>query len=155
LVLASFRLLRERIAGARLVIAGYDAARYQLEDWAKDCRDIRIYSSVAMAELEKLMASVDVAVQLRSRNLGESSGPVSQLLGLGKATIVSPVGSFNEYGQAVMYAPPNSTPESLCEMIVDIAEGRTQIPKDAIEQYVTDHSVARFCAQLGCAIGRH
>jgi glycosyltransferase involved in cell wall biosynthesis len=154
LILESFRLLRDRIPGAQLVIAGYDASRFELEDWAKECADIRIHSSVSMAELEELMAGVDVAIQLRSRNLGESSGPVSQLLGLGKATIVSPVGSFNEYGQAVIYAPLNPSPESLSQLIVDVIEKRIHIPQGAIERYVTDHSVARFCSQLACAIGR-
>jgi glycosyltransferase involved in cell wall biosynthesis len=99
-LLEAFALFRERRPGARLLLAGAAAERFDLQRRLERLGIggdalIRI-DYVPERELWSLMAACDVLVNLRSPTMGETSGSVIRGLSLGKAMLVSDVGWFSE-----------------------------------------------------------
>ena len=94
------------------------------------------------------MLKCDIAVQLRRSNLGESSGVVPTLLALGIPTIVSPIGAFAEYGDAVLsfdgYDPV---------ALADLLERGQPVDQLAMQRYARDHSLAAYNAKLLSVLG--
>ncbi|MBR1423953.1 glycosyltransferase [bacterium] len=79
-------LLNKKFNNAyKLIICGYEANKID----TKDCDFIEIVDSPETDHLYTLMNSVDLAIQLRPNPHGESSGCVSQLLGLGQNILTS------------------------------------------------------------------
>ena len=123
----------------RLIIAGYQAEQFS-QEYFGDERPEWVESSEPHTEqeLQRLMAECDIAVQLRERNLGESSGIVPTLLAMRKAVVVSPVGSFKEYDQAATMF--DADPVALA----DLLESRPSVAPDRIDAYVTKHDLSHF-----------
>jgi glycosyltransferase involved in cell wall biosynthesis len=96
-------------------------------------------------ELVNAMNAVDVAVQLRDENRGESSGIIPQLLMLGKPVVVSDLGSFKEYGSAVTHFTNESGIEGLSSKILNAKSAKI---KPSIQAYTRNHSVKRFQQKL-------
>jgi glycosyltransferase involved in cell wall biosynthesis len=70
----------------------------QQDPQAARAQGIHLYLAYASYELMLMaMQAVNVAINLRYPTAGETSGSLSTLLGFGKPTIVSAVGSFTEY----------------------------------------------------------
>ena len=116
-IIAAMHEIRRRRVDAKLVIAGYDVRNFS-STRASELKDLNVtlFDGPTDLQLLHLMAEVDVAVQLRLKNWAESSGVVSQLLGLGKSVIVSAIGTFNEFGQAVLPIPVDAE-------LMEIADG--------------------------------
>jgi hypothetical protein len=93
-------------------------------------------------DLQALMAGTHVAVQLRRKNLGESSGVVPTLLGLGIPTIVSPVGAFKEYGNAVRFFDGDD-PDGLADVILGMPA-----TIEGTQTFVEAHGVTQFNSAL-------
>ncbi|MFM1902726.1 MAG: hypothetical protein RLZZ440_626, partial [Planctomycetota bacterium] len=101
-----------------LVIAGWEAGRYCRRTGLDRRADVTVLDSPGEATLATAMQSVDVAVQLRAPTFGESSGVVSQLLGLGTPVVVTAEGSFAELpAPLVSPVPANCTPIALAAAI--------------------------------------
>jgi glycosyltransferase involved in cell wall biosynthesis len=98
------------------------------------------------------MRQVDVAVQLRSRNLGESSGVVPQLLQLGKPVVVSAIGSFTEFGEAVVQLAPTAVHEEIAATILSAA--KSPPPQEIMLKYAADRSPRRFRETLLSILGQ-
>src|SRR5262249_17619383 len=146
-IVRAFRELRSKQPNVELLIAGYNAHDFGAKMGLLNERDIYLDDSPAISHLMALMRSCDIAVQLRADSLGESSGIVPQLLALGTPTIVSRIGSFSEYGDAVAYAPRNIDPDQLADLI--LWEIKAKISRTAaVENYVAQHNAALFCKQL-------
>ena len=150
-VLAAIRLLRADGHPIRLVIAGYHAHAYALENAPLLAGlDIDLIDAPSDWQLLEAMRHVDLAVQLRAHNFGESSGVVPQLLSVGRAVIVNRLGSFAEYGDAVAQIPPGASPRLIASAILATIE---QPPSPAaIRRYVENHSPARFREALLAAL---
>jgi glycosyltransferase involved in cell wall biosynthesis len=100
-VLEAFVRLRERRPGARLVLAGSSAARFDLDGWLdrfglRDDPSLVREGRVPEERLWALMAACDVLVSLRAPTMGETSGSAIRALGLGKPLVVSDLGWFAE-----------------------------------------------------------
>jgi glycosyltransferase involved in cell wall biosynthesis len=148
LIVAAFRKVRTVRPDVDLLIAGWGAQFYfaQAPNSLGDS-GIIVEDSPSSSCFETLMQSCDLAVQLRKVHHEETSGVVSQLLALGKPTIVSAVGAFLEFGDAVTYAPFDVTPAQLADLI--LAELENKIDRRlAIDDYVSVHSPALFCSRL-------
>ncbi len=88
-VIAAVREIN-RFQPARLAIVGWRANIYAQHFISAEDREIVIIvDSPTDVELHRWMKSVDVAVQLRMLQYGESSGVLSQLVGVGKKPIAS------------------------------------------------------------------
>lgn len=117
LVAAMDRLASSR--DVRLVLAGYGAGRYASRHRLASRRPwVEVHDAPPDDQLEALMASVHVAVQLRPTNHGESSGVVSQLLGMARPLVLSDIGSFPELGPVAVYVSPDVDADGLARAIL-------------------------------------
>lgn len=149
-VIAAVKELRRRGVRARLVVAGFDAnyfadgelPRHEDRSW------IELAEPTTERELQIDMLKCDIAVQLRRSNLGESSGVVPTLLALGVPTVVSTIGAFGEYGDAVQTFE-GTDPLALA----DLLERGVNVDPFAMQRYVREHSLVAFNAQLLSLLG--
>jgi glycosyltransferase involved in cell wall biosynthesis len=98
-LLEAFATLRKRRPGARLLLVGASAERFDLDrrlERLGQAEAIQREHYVSEERLWSLMEACDVLVNLRSPTMGETSGSVIRGLGLGKAMLVSDVGWFAE-----------------------------------------------------------
>lgn len=105
----------------RLILAGYDVAKYFLYH-ALERPWMEMQEALSDEELVALMQKADVGIQLRWPQGGESSGAVCQWLGLRKPVITTAGGSFNEFAGAAWLVPPEAGPEELAKAIMRAAE---------------------------------
>jgi glycosyltransferase involved in cell wall biosynthesis len=109
-VLEAFALLRRRRPGARLLLVGAAAERFELgrrfERLGLGGDDLIREDYVPEDRLWSLMAACDVLANLRSPTMGETSGAVIRGLSLGKAMLVSDVGWFSELPDGVALRVP-------------------------------------------------
>ncbi|MBP0446375.1 glycosyltransferase family 4 protein [Roseomonas sp. SSH11] len=151
-VLEAMALLRQRMPEAVLLLAGYGAGDYAQRMGLDGLPYLRVVDAPSDGALLGMMRSVDLAVQLRSGNRGESSGVVPQLLGCGTPVVVSATGSFLEFGDAVRAVPPGITAEALAAVMAEeIAGGADR--REGIARYVATHGPEVFCARIGAALG--
>lgn len=151
LVLEAFDIVRRSAPDARLIIAGWSAAKYAQAHDLRNKDGVEIHDCLSDAAIENLIATVDVGVQLRWQNTGESSGAVAQLLAQEKPVIVTEQGSFSEYGRAVRSVPLNCTAQELAEVMIAERE-ITPARRSEIRRYVADHSARKFCELIGRAL---
>ena len=110
-LLDAFARLQRRRPGARLLLAGAAAERFDLD---RRLERLGLVESDAIVRLDyvpearmwSLMAACDVLVNLRSPTMGETSGSVIRALTLGKPLIVSEVGWFAELPDGVALKVP-------------------------------------------------
>ena len=150
-ILQAWRKLKQSFPDTELVLAGYYASAYTAENSLDpNERGLHIVDSPSEEQLLNLMASVDVAVQLRAENRGESSGTVHQLLGLRRRVIVSAHGSYGELGDAVVHIPPDASETMIAETILKTAKDDKLSERAAA--YAKAHSLEtyqrEFCALL-------
>jgi glycosyltransferase involved in cell wall biosynthesis len=110
-LLEAFVRLRESRPGARLLLAGPSAARFDLDGWlsrfglSADPALVR-EPYVPEERLWSLMAACDVLVSLRAPTMGETSGSAIRGLSLGKPLVVSDLGWFAELPDTVVRKIP-------------------------------------------------
>ena len=83
-------------------------SRLQLAD------SVRLLGFTPIEEFSGYMSACDIVLNLRFPTVGESSGSLQRALGLGRAAIVSDVGSFAELpGEVALKVPPGEGEEDL------------------------------------------
>jgi SAM-dependent methyltransferase len=147
LIIEAFRIIRAERPEASLLLAGYHVGTYARDMGLLGEPGILVKESPSDFELLSLMASVDVAVQLRWRNMGESSGVIPQLLSLDVPLLTSPIGAMQEYGEAVGYVP---VPCDAHQLTVEILrEAQNQKARQAARAaYAKAHTSNLFCSRL-------
>jgi glycosyltransferase involved in cell wall biosynthesis len=115
-LLEAFARLRDRHAGARLLLVGPIAPRFDLAERLERLRlggDDAIVREdyVDEARLWSLIAACDVCVSLRAPTMGETSGIAIRALSLGKPLVVSDVGWFAELPDDVALQVPTDEHE--------------------------------------------
>lgn len=152
-VLGAFRHLRLLGHDLELVMAGYGMASFAASARIVGEPGVMIYDSPDELLLDSLMGSIDLGVQLRAENRGESSGVVARLLAHNRAIIVSDLGSFQELNGAVCQAPPGIEAVALAKLILD--ELRQSGARSlAVQRYVSDHSPGRFISLFASELTR-
>ena len=143
LVILAANELKRRGNSVRLLLAGYEMRKFA-DRYDHLFQDIKytIFDGPTDVQLVRCMKECDVAIQLRADNLGESSGIVAQLLGLGKSVIVSNLGSFAEFEDAVSIVDPALGVDDLVERIMVLY--RTPVDASAIRRYVDARRPVRF-----------
>jgi glycosyltransferase involved in cell wall biosynthesis len=146
-VLAAAQELKRRGIPIRVVLSGYGCRRWlAVHGDASAGLDIEAEDSLSQPDFTRLMAKADIAIQLRARNLGESSGAVAELLGLRRNIIVSDIGSFKEYGACVHTIPVNAGASTVAEAVVALL--KAPIPASAISEFVAAHDSRAFRERL-------
>lgn len=156
-VILAVKKLRSRYKGIRLLISGYGAAQYLNSSPYKAFDWIDISSPDTQEGFEAEISKVDIAIQLRRRSLGESSGVVPTLLAYGIPTLVAKIGAFEEFGAACEAVDPNRIVSvgAISKWIqhwievfkIDNSDERGQL-RQHMEQYVQSHSTDHFNQRL-------
>jgi glycosyltransferase involved in cell wall biosynthesis len=163
-LLEAFAHLLTRRPGARLLLVGASAERFDLDrrlerlglgDEALIRRDY-----VPEDELWPLIAACDVLVNLRSPTMGETSGSVIRGLSLGKPMLVSDVGWFSELPDDVaLKIPVDEYEVATISAALELAAEHGRELGDAARAYVRrEHDLERsadaYAAALVEAAGR-
>ncbi|HZP19990.1 MAG TPA: Stf0 family sulfotransferase [Bauldia sp.] len=146
-VLAAVKVLRARGRDVRLTVAGYDTARIGPVIRHEAGGFLEIHDNPDDRRFVELLAAVDVAVQLRGINGGETSGVVSMLMALGKPVIVTRIGAFKEFGEAVRFVEASASPADVADAILG-AVGEAEALGRAAKTFAARHSPQRFCERL-------
>ncbi len=146
LVTEAFEIIKSRGHQSRLFIAGFGADRYAIANNLTRHAGYEIYDDVDDEQLCHLMQSIDVAVQLRYINLGETSGIVSRLINTDIPIIASDIGSFKEFADSVVFFDREGSSEKLADLIISL-RGRP-VNRNARQNFISKHTSQLFCREL-------
>jgi glycosyltransferase involved in cell wall biosynthesis len=157
-LLEAFMLLQRRRPGARLLLVGSAAERFDLERRFERLglgREALIREDyVDEPRLWALMAACDVLVNLRSPTMGETSGAVIRGLSLGKAMLVSDVGWFAELPDgAALRVPVDEHEVGTIAAALELAADRKHELGAAAREYVRrEHDLGRVADAYTAAL---
>ena len=118
--LRAFRRLTRLVPEVKIILVGEPHPDLPLEPMIRSMglsASVRVLGFTPEREFVGYLAACDFVLNLRYPTVGESSGTLLRALGLGKAALVSEVGSFRELPDDVSckspcWAPPRKTPFS-------------------------------------------
>jgi hypothetical protein len=90
------------------------------------------------------MESMDVAIQLRAQDTGESSGVLADLLSYAIPTLISPVGQFSNYFEVFDVVDTARPLDGAIEDLVNRARAGSPPNVGARQRLLDQHSAARF-----------
>ncbi len=160
-LLDAFARLQRRHPGARLLLAGAAAERFDLDrrlerlGLAGGDAIVRL-DYVPEARMWSLMAACDVLVNLRSPTMGETSGSVIRGLVLGKPLVVSELGWFAELpGDVALKVPVDEweteTIEAALALLCEPA-ARAAMSAAALEYVAREHELGRVAERYAEAL---
>jgi glycosyltransferase involved in cell wall biosynthesis/SAM-dependent methyltransferase len=107
--LRAFRRLIRVNPDAKMILVGEAHPELPLADMIRSLglsAHVRHLSFAPIEDFNGYMSACDVVLNLRYPTVGESSGTLLRALGLGKAVVVSDVGSFGEYPDEICLKAP-------------------------------------------------
>jgi glycosyltransferase involved in cell wall biosynthesis/SAM-dependent methyltransferase len=125
----SLRALRRLVKidpRVRMILAGEAHPEFPVEQLIRTLglsEYVRVLGFTSIEKFVEYIGACDVVLNLRYPTVGETSGSLQRALGLGRAVIVSDVGSFSEL------------PDDVC-MKVPTSPGRAQQEEDFIFEYL-------------------
>lgn len=117
-IIETINLLNKNGTKTKLLLAGYSVKEY-LNTLSINKENIIAYDSPSEKKLLSLMKSVDIAIQLRPKNQGETSGCISELLGLKQKIITTKGFVTNGLEKYCINVDPYITPENLAKVITE------------------------------------
>ncbi|HQT90087.1 MAG TPA: hypothetical protein PK677_16380, partial [Acidiphilium sp.] len=151
LVLAAFFEIRLIRPDAELILAGYGAPEYIRSHNIGYEQGVFASEPEETDTLVETMATCDVAIQLRRRNLGESSGIMALLMSVGIPVIGFDIGAFQDYRDAVRLIPRSSTIKEISAAIIEEVQN-SSAHKSAMADIIEARSPLRFCTAFKDAI---
>ena len=113
--LRAFRRLVRALPGARMILVGEAHPELPIQSLTASMglqEHVRHLDFVPMEDFNGYLGACDIVLNLRYPTVGESSGTLQRALGMGKAVIVSDVGSFRELPDDIcLKAPVDATEE--------------------------------------------
>jgi 2-polyprenyl-3-methyl-5-hydroxy-6-metoxy-1,4-benzoquinol methylase/glycosyltransferase involved in cell wall biosynthesis len=112
---------------------------------------VEVTGHVSLEEFKQYMRETDIALNLRERTVGETSGCLCRLMGMGVCSVVADAGWYGELpADCVVKVPLDSRTDSLLraylERLIDDAPLRTRIGENARRYAYTHHHVERSAA---------
>ena len=107
--LRAFRRLVRLVPNAKMILVGEPHPDFPIEATIRGLglsAHVRLLGFAEPADFTSYMAACDIVLNLRYPTVGESSGSLVRALGLGKAVLVSEVGSFQELPEDVCLKAP-------------------------------------------------
>ena len=107
--LRAFRRLVRLAPNARMILVGEPHPEFPLEAMIGSMglsANVRVLGFVPIGEFVGYLGACDIVLNLRYPTVGESSGTLLRSLGLGKAVMVSEVGSFQDFWNDVCLQVP-------------------------------------------------
>jgi glycosyltransferase involved in cell wall biosynthesis/SAM-dependent methyltransferase len=142
--LRAFRRLLRVEPSARMILVGEPHPDLQLDHLlgTLDLRHaVRVLGFTPIEQFTNLMAACDVILNLRFPTVGESSGTLLRALGLGRAVLVSDIGSFSEFPDDIcLKVPVGPTEEDLIFEYLNLLIARPDLARamgDRAAEWVT------------------
>ncbi len=107
--LRAFRRLVRVHPSAKMILVGEPHPELQLDSLIRSldlAQHVRVLGFRPIEEFVGYVAACDIVLNLRYPTVGENSGTLMRALGLGKAVIVSEVGSFSELPESICLKTP-------------------------------------------------
>lgn len=131
--LRAFRRLVRVQPSAKLILVGEAHPELQLDSLIRSLDlglHVRVLGFRPIEEFVGYVAACDIVLNLRYPTVGENSGTLMRALGLGKAVIVSDVGSFSELPETVcLKAPVDAGEEDVLFEYLDLLVSRPEVRK--------------------------
>ena len=135
--LRAFRRLVRLVPNARMILVGEPHPEFALDAMIRSMglsANVRLLGFTPIGDFTSYIAACDVVLNLRYPTVGESSGSLLRALGLGRAVLVSDVGSFREF------------PEEVC-LKVPVGAGEEDLIFEYLNLLVSRPDVARALGQ--------
>ncbi len=131
--LRAFRRLLRVEPTARMILVGEPHPDLQLDHLLSTLElrhAVRVLGFTPIDQFTNLMAACDVILNLRYPTVGESSGTLLRALGLGRAVLVSDVGSFSEFPNDIcLKVPIGATEEDLIYEYLNLLVARPDLAR--------------------------
>src|SRR5450631_4125247 len=134
--LRAFRRLLRLVPNVKMILVGEPHPEFPVEAMIRTmglAASVRVLGFAPIADFVGYLGACDIVLNLRYPTVGESSGTLLRSLGLGKAVMVSVVGSFQEF------------PDDVC-LKVPVGPGEEDLIFEYLNLLVSRPDVAR---QLG------
>jgi len=137
--LRAFRRLACSIPDAKMILVGEPHADLPLEPMIRSMglsASVRVLGFAPAEDFVGYLAACDIVLNLRRPTVGESSGTLLRALGLGKATLVSEVGSFREFPDDVcLKVPAGPGEEDTVFEYLNLLASRPDVARDGGEDW--------------------
>jgi glycosyltransferase involved in cell wall biosynthesis/SAM-dependent methyltransferase len=161
--LRAFRRLVRVFPNARMIVAGEPHPDLPIESMIRSMglsAHVRILGFTPTEAFVGYLSACDIVLNLRYPTVGETSGTLTRSLGLGKAVLVSDIGSFREYPDDIcLKVPPGAGEEDLIFEYLNLLVCRPEVALELgarAKQYVARECnwdvVARRYAQFLAAV---
>ena len=107
--LRAFRRLIKEVPDAKMILVGEPHPEFPVARLISSLgleRNVRVLGFTPIEEFAGYMAACDVILNLRFPTVGESSGSLLRAFGLGRAVVVSDLGSFSEFPDDICLKAP-------------------------------------------------
>jgi len=107
--LRSFRRLVKEVPEAKMILVGEPHPEFPVRQLISSLRlerHVRVLGFTPIDDFAGYIAACDVVLNLRFPTVGESSGSLLRALGLGRAVVVSDIGSFSEFPDDICLKVP-------------------------------------------------
>jgi glycosyltransferase involved in cell wall biosynthesis/SAM-dependent methyltransferase len=145
--LRAFRRLARLVPDARLILVGEPHPEFPIAPMIRSMglsAHVRILGFAPIEEFVGYLGTCDIVLNLRYPTVGESSGTLLRALGLGKAVMVSEIGSFAEFPEDVcLKVPVGAGEEDLIFEYLNLLVSRPEVAQ-ALGARARDY-VAREC----------
>jgi len=145
--LRAFRRLVRLVPNARMILVGEPHPEFPLEQMIRTMglsAHVRILGFAPIEDFVGYLAACDIVLNLRYPTVGESSGTLLRSLGLGKAVMVSEIGSFAEFPEEVcLKVPVGAGEEDLIFEYLNLLVSRPEVAQ-ALGRRARDY-VAQKC----------
>jgi glycosyltransferase involved in cell wall biosynthesis/SAM-dependent methyltransferase len=145
--LRAFRRLVRLAPNARMILVGEPHPEFPLEPMIRSMglsANVRVLGFTPIEEFVGYLGACDIVLNLRFPTVGESSGTLLRSLGLGKAVLVSDLGSFGEFPDGVcLKVPVGPGEEDLIFEYLNLLVSRPEVAQ-ALGQRARDY-VAQEC----------
>jgi glycosyltransferase involved in cell wall biosynthesis/SAM-dependent methyltransferase len=166
--LRAFRRLVRVVPNARMILVGEPHGELPLEAMIRAMQlsaHVRLLGFTPPEEFVGYLSACDIVLNLRYPTVGESSGTLLRSMGLGKAVLVSDIGSFREYPDDIcLKVPVGAGEEDLIFEYLNLLISRPEVADELgtrAQEYVSREcsweAVARRYAEFLEAVveGRH
>jgi len=151
--LRAFRRLLRLAPNARMILVGEPHPELPLEPMIRSMglsANVRVLGFAPIEEFVGYLGACDIVLNLRYPTVGESSGTLLRSLGLGKAVMVSEVGSFQEFPDDMcLKVPPGPGEEDLIFEYLNLLVSRPEVARQ-LGARAKDY-VARECNWVAVA----
>lgn len=125
--LRAFRRVVKELPEARMILVGEPHPEVRLDSLPPS---VRVIGYAEIDEFVGYMAACDIVLNLRFPTVGESSGSLLRAMGLGKAVLVSDLGSFSEFpDDAVLKVPVDGREDEILYEYLRLLISRPDLAK--------------------------